>query len=117
MKRLVLLPLALLPGLAFAGPMQDFETALRQAYGDYRTALFQSNAGNAEGTAKAIGNLAGKWAAIEGQWGANPPPQYQDDPQFTATLTQVEALAAEAQKKVESGDLAKTHEALEGIRA
>ncbi len=117
MKHLILLPIALLPSFAFAGPMQDFETSLRQAYGEYRAALFQSNAGNAEGTATAIGNLSDQWTAIESQWGPNPPPQYQDDPGFAATLTKVETLAAEAQKKVEGGNLAETHEALEGIRA
>lgn len=117
LKRLLPLALVLLPAAAFAGPVADFETALRGAYGNYRAALFQSNAGNAEGTAKAIGDLAAQWTAIETQWGANPPPQYGDDAGFAATLTTVEKMAAEAGDKAKSGNLAATHEALEGIRA
>jgi hypothetical protein len=33
---------------AIAGPFTDFEHDLRDAYGQYRTALFQSNQGNAD---------------------------------------------------------------------
>ena len=84
--------------LGLRGPVQDFETALRQVSGEFCAPLFQSNAGNAEGTAKAIGNLSSQWAAIESQWGANPHPHYLDDLGFAATPVQVETLAPEAQK-------------------
>lgn len=64
--------------------------------------MFHSNSGNAEAT--------------------NPPPQYEDDGGFANTLKAVETLTAEAQGKVngckvEGGNLAKAHEALEGVRA
>ena len=39
-------------GSAGAGPVAEFETALRGAYADYRAALFQTNAGQPQAARK-----------------------------------------------------------------
>lgn len=44
---LALLAILASPITAEAGPVADFECALRNAYADYRAALFQTNAKNA----------------------------------------------------------------------
>lgn len=105
------------PMTAFAGPFADFERDLRDAYGQYRTALFQSNQGNAEATTKAIRSLSEKWTALEAAWGKTPPPQYADDAAYAGTLSSVQAVIEKASQQVAGGDLAKVHETLEALRA
>ena len=76
------------PGLAVAGPFADFEGQLRQAYGTYRAALFQTNMGNAEASTASIKGFVGQWKALDEGWKTNPPPQYEDDAGFAATVGQ-----------------------------
>lgn len=108
--------IAILPTGLSAGAFSDFETDLREAYGHYRTALFQSNAGKAEPTQAAIEALSGAWAALEADWAAEPPPQYADDPGFGTTLDSVAAIVDEAAGEAAAGQLAEAHETLEGVR-
>lgn len=103
-----------LPLPALAGPVADFEGALRAAYADYRAALFQSSAGNAEATKAAIAAFGG---AVAGLKSGAVPPQYADDPGFGATFDAVAGMVAEAATRAEAGNLAGAHEALEGVRA
>ena len=117
-----LFALSLLVGLSaplatWAGPFADFEDDLRDAYGAYRTALFQSNQGNAEGTAKALQALSDKWTALDAQWRAAPPPQYAEDAGFAQTLTSAEAVIAQALQEGTGGDLGQVHVTLEALRA
>ncbi len=95
----------------------DFETALRDAYGQYRAALFQSNTGNSDGTTQAMQALSEKWATLETDWSTTPPPQYADDTAFLDTLTTVGKVIAEASQEVAAGDLTTAHVTLEQIRA
>lgn len=105
------------PLLVLAGPFGDFERDLRDAYGQYRTALFQSNSGNRDAASQAMVALAQKWGAISSTWGEDPPPQYVDDPAFRDTLTAVSAVIDQASKEMDTGDLPKAHVTLEGIRS
>lgn len=105
------------PVAALAGPFQDFEHDLRDAYGQYRVALFQSNQGDAKATTAAIQALSDKWSALEASWGKTPPPQYAEDPDYAKTLAAVGAVIAQASKQVSGGDLGKVHVTLEGLRA
>jgi len=100
-----------------AGAFADFERDLRDAYGQYRTALFQSNSGNRDATAQAMQALTQKWAAIGSTWGQDAPPQYVDDPDFRDTLAAVSAIMDQASKEIAAGDLPKAHVTLEGIRS
>lgn len=114
--------LGLLAGLAapvtvLAGPFRDFESDLRDAYGQYRVALFQSNQGDAQATTAAIETLSAKWTALETAWGKTPPPQYADDPDYAKTLAAVETVISQASQQLAGGDLGKVHVTLEGLRA
>ncbi len=105
----------MLAGTALDGSVSAFEDALRTAYGDYRAALFQTNSGNQDGAAKAVATFRAEWAALIA---ANPeaPPQYADDPGFTASLAAVATIADRAAAEVAAGKLAAAHETLEPIR-
>jgi hypothetical protein len=101
---------------ASAGPVADFERALREAYGDYRAALFQTNAKNAPATLQTLKAFSEKWAAIAKTYGAVPPPQYADDGKWPSTLASVAALLKEADGEARQDRLAKAHDVLEKIR-
>ena len=107
----------LFPVMALSGPVTDSEAALRDAYGQYRAALFLSNSGNAEGTGKALQALTETWAGLRAAWEALPPPQYADDPEFDATLATVSEIVDGASAKVAAGDLPGAHASLEEVRA
>jgi hypothetical protein len=100
---------------AQAGPVSDFEVAMRQAYGDYRIALFATNSGNADKSVSAIEGFKTKWSALA-ETNLQPPPQYADDPEYGATLENVTAILATAGDQAKAGELADAHETLEAIR-
>ena len=102
-------------GVANAGPVSDFEVAMRGAYGDYRAALFQTNAAKPEAAAQAVNAFKQKWAALAA---ANTiaPPQYADDPAYAETLAKVAAITDKAATEVAASELPKAHETLETIR-
>jgi hypothetical protein len=105
-----------LAGVALAGPFADSEAALRQAYGDYRAALFQTNQKDKAATEAALAGFRAKWSALATAWKAAPPPQYADDPKLADTLDAVSRIAEDARAAAAGGDLAKSHEILEAIR-
>ena len=106
----------MVPFGAIAGLYSDFEAQMRDAYGDYRVALFQSNTGNVAATTQALGSLAEKWSVLDQAWSSNPPPQYVDDPSFPDTVAAVAKVIDLARQKVRDGDLAAAHVVLEEIR-
>jgi hypothetical protein len=105
------------PWMVAAGPFTDAELQLRDAYGSYRTALFQSNSGDAEATGKAMQALDAKWTALSTEWTASKPPQYEDDANLEATLSEVAGIIQQATDEVAAGDLPKAHITLEAVRA
>lgn len=117
-RRALALAIAVLvfyPAIVFAGPVVDFERALREAYGDYRAALFHSNTGNVQATRQALTAFSAKWQGLSTTYAAAPP-HYADDPQWTATLANVTALLKEADTAAEKGQLPQAHEVLEKVR-
>lgn len=108
-----LLAVLALPAAAEAGPVADSERALRNAYADYRTALFQTNAKNAEATRRALDGFSVKWTALSR---VPAPPQYADDPDWTAMLARVAAFIKQAEDEVRKDRLAEAHDVLEKIR-
>jgi hypothetical protein len=117
MKRLAAAAAALIALLAAstvrAGEVSDFEGKMRAAYADYRTALFATNSGKAEPSAKAVVAFKSAWAPLAA---SPPPPQYVDDPAFAETMQAVATIADAAANEIAAGDLPKAHETLEGIR-
>ena len=108
------LTLALI-GSASAGPVSDFETAMRGAYADYRGALFQTNANKPEAAVQAVDAFKQKWAALAAA-NVTAPPQYADDPAYTETLAKVAAITDKAATEVAAGKLPEAHATLEAIR-
>jgi hypothetical protein len=105
------------PWIAAAGSFADAEVQLRDAYGSYRTALFQSNSGDAEATGKAMQALDAKWMALSTDWATSKPPQYEDDADLEGTLSDVAGIIRQATAEVAAGDLPKAHITLEAVRA
>jgi hypothetical protein len=103
-------------GLALAGPVQEFEDRIREAYADYRAALFMTNQKSVEASAKALAGFRTKWQALDAALRANPPPHYQGDARLPATLESVAGLIGRADGEIAKGDLPAAHETLEGIR-
>ncbi len=106
----------MLVGSALAGPYSDAEARLNAAYGDYRTALFQTNQKNRDATNASLASFREKWRALSAAWRLTPPPQYADDPQLSATLDTVSQAAEEATRLAASGELGQSHDVLERIR-
>lgn len=107
---------AALAGTAFGGPIADFKAEMADAYSIYRMALFATNSGDAEKSAKAIAGFSAKWTALSQHWSTTPPPHLGEDAGWNATLAEVADTAARAQAKAGDGDLAQSHEILEKIR-
>jgi hypothetical protein len=104
-----------LAGTVLAGPVNDFESALRAAYADYRSALFLTNANKGEQALQAIDGFSRQWSALADA-GAEAPPHYAEDTGFRRTLDAVAETTAKARAEVASGALTEAHETLEGIR-
>ena len=98
-----------------AGPIGDFESELRQAYGAYRTALFQTNRNDRDASAGAMEAFASRWSALQARW-KNAPPHYAEDEKFTLSLGQVAMIASKASAELGQGALSAAHETLEQIR-
>ncbi len=103
-------------GAAHAGPIAEFESALRAAHADYRTALFETNRKNKAATDAALGAFDAKWRALTARWRASPPPHLSEDAQWQASLDKILALVTDARAQTAAADLAKAHETLEAIR-
>ena len=101
---------------AMSGPYRDAEARIGAAYADYRTALFLTNQKKQTETGATLAAFRDKWTALMAEWKANPPPQYADDARLADTLAKVSGIIDEAAKLAAAGDLAKSHEVLEGIR-
>jgi hypothetical protein len=110
-----LILLAAAPAMAIAGPVRDFENAMRAAYAEYRIALFQTNAGSAEKSTAPIRSFAEQWAALSIEY-PGAPPQNADDPEFPKTLAAISGIADTALEASVSADLPRAHEILEEIR-
>jgi hypothetical protein len=101
---------------AIAGPFREFEAQLRSVYAPYRNALFHTNKKDKALSEQAIGRFSSDWETLTARWSAEPPPQYEDDPNFTAVLGKVTTTIENARSQISKGELAEAHEILEKIR-
>ncbi|MCV2869361.1 hypothetical protein OEW28_12070 [Defluviimonas sp. WL0002] len=101
---------------AHAGPVAEFEASFREMYGIYRIALFQTNAGEHAESFTAVTDLSDQLAALAEIWGEDPPPQYQDDHLWGATIDTARALVGTANDQVAAHELSEAHETLESLR-
>ncbi|MFW2545294.1 hypothetical protein ACN2XU_21920 [Primorskyibacter sp. 2E107] len=107
---------ALLGSAALAGPVADYETPFREAYGTYRAALFGTNAGKADVSAGAINTLQAQLNTLLAEYREVPPPQYEDDPMWTASMDSAAATIDKAKAEIVEGRLPEAHETLEAFR-
>lgn len=115
-RRLWLLCALLVVSPAIAGPYKEFEAQLRSVYAPYRNALFHTSKKDKALSEQAIGRFASDWASLTARWSSEPPPQYEDDPNFSAALGEVTATIESARSQISKGELAQAHEVLEKIR-
>ncbi len=99
-----------------AGPVAEFDSAFRSMYAEYRSALFLTNAGKQAEAADAMAALSDQLSVIAVTYGPAPPPQYQDDPLWGATMADAATLVGAAGEQVRKGELAEAHETLEHVR-
>lgn len=119
MNRLLLaLPIALVlqGAAAFAGPIAEFEQKFDAMYASYRMALFATNTGDAEKSAKALGAFDMKWAGLAAEYARTPPPQYEDDPRWAQMVAEVGDFLAKAKSETSAGQLPAAHLTLEAVR-
>lgn len=118
MTRFALSALAavLMTSSAWAGPVNDFESKLRESYAQYRIVLFQTNGGKPEAALKAADAFLASWQSLSGTYRAAPPPQYQDDGAWPETLDKVADVGAKAKDDIVKGELPEAHEKLEHVR-
>lgn len=100
---------------SIASPYKDFETALRSAYADYRSALFLTNANKQSEAVVAIGAFQDKWSALA-RGTTDLPPQYADDVHYQETLAKVAEIAGAAKAEAAAGRLSEAHASLEAVR-
>lgn len=104
---------SLLMSSALAGPVKDFETDLRAAYGQYRISLFATNAAKPDDAAKSLAAFKAAWARLADRL---VPPHYSDDARYAEVLKTVAAIADKANAEIAAGKLTEAHETLEAIR-
>lgn len=104
--------------VALAAPAwaaDPFTDAMQTAYVPYRTALFRTNSGDAQGSWQAVQQASQAWAQVARQFTAAPAP-YDRDPAFARSLAEVAAVYEKAATEVQAGQLAAAHDSLEAVR-
>ncbi len=96
-----------------ADPATD---AMQAAYAPYRTALFRTNSKAQPESEQAIAKARETWQSIVARFGANPPPPYDRDSGFAASLNRVASVLADAERQIREKQLAEAHETLEAAR-
>jgi hypothetical protein len=90
--------------------------AIQAAYAPYRTALFRTNSNAQAASEQAMAGTRQAWQNIVERFAARPPPPYDRDAGFAATLAQVGAIYAQAEEQVRGKQLTQAHATLEMAR-
>jgi hypothetical protein len=101
-----------LPAVA-ADPFTD---AMQAAYAPYRAALFRTNGKSQPEAEQATTQAQQAWKSLADRFAAKPPPPYDRDARFAATLAEVAAVYERAAEQVKAQRLADAHETLEQAR-
>lgn len=101
-------------GLALAAdPVTE---AMQKSYAPYRVALFKTNQKAQEDSRQAVFQAQQAWTRIASEFGANPPPPYAGDTQFSGSLAGVDKVYVKALEQIERNQLVEAHETLEDVR-
>lgn len=109
---LVLVPMSAGAGTAF----QQFQRDVSDAYGPYRTALFQTSQKDQAKSLDAMRQFQQRWNDIVLRYADAAPGPYDGDPQWKSTLQDVTRIAAQSLQEIEAGQFAKSHATMEAIR-
>ncbi|MBL8306619.1 MAG: hypothetical protein JNM33_07970 [Rubrivivax sp.] len=90
--------------------------AVQLAYAPYRAALFRTNGKSQAEAQQALAQARQAWAGVVERFALKPPPPYDRDADFAATLGQVSAVYDKAAGEIDAGKLREAHETLEAAR-
>ena len=107
--RILLIAAAVLFGLAANGAraseMSAFNTAVADAYGHYRQAVYYLRRSASPDTAALeLESFIEKWRTVVARFGGSPPDAYADDPKWRNTLDGIAARADEALAALDKDD-------------
>lgn len=108
--------LILAPGRIPAGDLQDFDSAMADAYNHYRHTLFYLRTDNPMVASLELDALATKWETLMTHFGSSPPRPYASDPLFGKSLDEVRARVEDALSALDQGDTTRGRELLMPIR-
>jgi hypothetical protein len=109
--------LVLAAGVARAGPVHEFHGELADATRHYREASFYLRTGNLSVAAYELAQLRDKWQALTARFQGAPPDLYSTDPEWKATLVEIEARIGRGLAATEADDAAAAKGHLAPIRA
>ena len=90
--------------------------AMQAAYAPYRAALFRTNSKAQAESEQAIAAARRSWQALTDRYAAKPPPPYDRDTEFAATIGKVSAVYEQAEREIRQQQLPLAHETLEAAR-
>lgn len=90
--------------------------AMQEAYASYRVALFRTNGASQAESEQALRQAQQAWSRLAERFSAKPPPPYDRDPRFSASLAEVTAVYARASEQIAANQLGAAHETLEQAR-
>jgi len=93
-----------------------FTDAMQAAYAPYRAALFRTNGKSQPEAEQATAQAQQAWQSLSDRFAAKPPPPYDRDTKFAASLTAVAVVYERAAEQVKARQLAEAHDTLEKIR-
>ena len=114
--RITLLIVLLTAPMARASDLSTFHTAVADAYGFYRSAMFYLRTGNAMVAGFELDQMRSRWSALTERYSSAPPDAYSDLPDFAERLRAIEERLAEAAKAATDGDAQGASQTLRPIR-
>lgn len=93
-----------------------FTDAMQAAYAPYRAALFRTNGKSQPEAEQATTQAQQAWKSLADRFAATPPPPYDRDTRFAATLAEVAAVYERAAVQVKAQRLTEAHDTLEQAR-
>jgi len=116
-RKLIIAAVAfLLLNVSSAFAMDAFTDAVQKAYVPYRSVLFTTNTKAVAESKQVIQKAQGAWNNIINQFASRAPAPYDRDSGFSATLSEVGNVYAQAADEINNDKLAEAHETLEKVR-
>lgn len=101
---LLLLTLLAIPGIARSDTLTDFHTDVGSAYAAYRTATSYLRTGNAGLASLELSGAVDTWKVLSKKFSKQPPPGFDGDPKFAATMQDIQAALSKGMAASEADD-------------